>query len=79
MGRLKAGRCHHHAVTHQLFIRSLHAWPGKALHIDLHAAAGNNEARTLGATQPVASVQTIRINARLIFRELAGRRRSARL
>jgi len=48
MGRLKAGRCHHHAVTHQLSIRSLHAWPGKALHIDLHAAAGNNEARTLG-------------------------------
>jgi hypothetical protein len=31
MGRLKAGRCHHHAVTHQLSIRSLHARAGKTL------------------------------------------------
>jgi hypothetical protein len=40
---------------------------------------GTTKLARLGATHPVARVQRIRINARPVFRELAGRRRSARL
>jgi len=72
MGSLNASRRHHHAITEQLSIRSLHAWSGEALHTDLHAATGNNKVRSLGAMHPVASVQTVRTNARLAFRKLAA-------
>jgi hypothetical protein len=40
---------------------------------------GTTKLARLGATHPVASAQTIGINARLIFREPAGRRTSANL